>query len=187
MAKALPAPGTGRLGTGSCRASNKDMEGGQRLANPAQAHHGIRASAGLLPAACGPSSALLWRTGAPCRAWLNTGWELLVPPGRPPGITRYLGSASLLEQVSFQRIWTVRTFKAAGRASQGLRRCRQPLEEPPPPWGHRLLGRECCAPSAALRSPADGSVAAPRDTAQLSQQKEGFLSPDLGRVFCLFV
>lgn len=103
-AKALPAPGTGRLGTGSCRASEQGHGGWAAARQPrrCQAHHGIRLCRPPTRCCLWPAAQPLlenWCYPRPCLA--HGGRNSWYPRERPPGITRYLGSASTTEQVAF--------------------------------------------------------------------------------------
>ena len=114
--KALPAPGSGHLGTGSRRASEPGRGGLAAARQPrrCQAHWDppLQASYPLLPVArsSAPAGELVLSMAAPGQGHpvpgappflAHGGGNSRYPWERPPGITRCLGSESSTEQVAF--------------------------------------------------------------------------------------
>lgn len=179
-AKALPAPGTGRLGTGSCRASEQGHGGWAAARQPREGAKPIMgsASAGLLPLLpVARSSALLevWCYPRPC---LAHGAGTLGTPGRPLESLAIWGQRPpRVKSPFFRGIWTVGPSKPQGPLS-GARGRWQLLEEPHP-RGHRLLGRAVHLSGAEVTL----RVWLPRRHSSSFQQKEGFPVTRPGRVF----
>lgn len=180
--------GQGAWAQGRAGLPNKDMEGGQRLANPEGAKPIMgSASAGLLPtAACGPQLSPCWRAGATHgRAWL-TGAGTLGTPGKGPleSLAVWGQRLPLSKSPFFRGFGREGPSKPQGGLSQGLWGRWQLLEGPPPSLGPPPPGPSCAPLSGAEVTVT--SVAAPQPQLILST-KGGFPGHQTRESICLFV